>query len=571
MMVTMGQNTNGVAAETPPGHLPVVVIGAGPVGLAAAAHLLERGIEPLVLEAGDAAGATVREWAHVRFFSPWRYVVDPASARLLETGGWTTPDPDRFPTGGDLLTRYLSPLAATPALAARARFDARVTGVARLGLDKMTSGGRAEAPFLVATRATDGTEGTTLARAVIDASGTWTRPNPLGASGLPVPGEGSPRLAPHLRTGIPDVLGAERERYAGKATLVAGRGASAFNVLLDLARLAEAVPGTTIHWVLRRRLGGKIYGGGAADQLPERGALGARVRRLVNHGVITVHQEAGITALDIDGADRVIVRAGDRAIGPVDQIVVTTGFRPDLSFLSEVRLGLDPAVEAPLALAPLIDPNVHSCGTVRPHGAAELAHPEPGFSIVGMKSYGRAPTFLLLTGYEQVRSVAAALAGDHEGAGRVELVLPETGVCSSDPADGDGASCCAPTAGVPAEAVIVNVEEVENASGSCRAPAAPVGMEAVARVVAPEEGDRRAGVASAEGDVVGDAPDATCCAPAASAPVGAVAEVPATGDGDCCGAEVVAAGCCAPEIEAGDCCGAAPATTGRTVTLERPR
>ncbi|HWE63084.1 MAG TPA: flavoprotein, partial [Chloroflexota bacterium] len=129
--------------------------------------------------------------------------------------------------------------------------------------------------------------------------------------------------------------------------------------------------------------------------------------------------------------DGIVVEDEDSAkVGPVDEIIVTTGFRPDLSPLRELRLGIDVAVESPIALAPLIDPNVHSCGTVRPHGAVELAHPEHDFYIVGMKSYGRAPTFLLLTGYEQVRSVAAALAGDWVAAREVQLVLPETGVCS---------------------------------------------------------------------------------------------------------------------------------------------
>ena len=123
-------------------------------------------------------------------------------------------------------------------------------------------------------------------------------------------------------------------------------------------------------------------------------------------------------------------------------MVPCTGFRPDLDILRELRLNLDPAVEAPVELGPLIDPEFHSCGTVPPHGAALLAHPDKDFYIVGMKSYGRAPTFLLATGYEQVRSVAAALAGDREAADTVQLELPETGVCSSDA----GTSCDVPAA-----------------------------------------------------------------------------------------------------------------------------
>ena len=135
---------------------------------------------------------------------------------------------------------------------------------------------------------------------------------------------------------------------------------------------------------------------------------------------------------------------GPRRIGPVDRIIAATGQRPDLSLTRELRLGLDPWLESAKALGPLIDPNVHSCGSVPPHGHRELSHPEPGFYTVGIKSYGRAPTFLLLTGYEQVRSIAAAIAGDMAAADDVRLVLPETGVCSSGPETMASASagCC---------------------------------------------------------------------------------------------------------------------------------
>jgi hypothetical protein len=138
---------------------------------------------------------------------------------------------------------------------------------------------------------------------------------------------------------------------------------------------------------------------------------------------------------------------------PVDEVIAATGFRPDWSILSEVRLDLDPAVESPRALAPLIDPNLHSCGTVPPHGAEELKQPDANLFVIGMKSYGRAPTFLMLTGYEQARSVVSAIAGDWEGARRVELVLPETGVCSTDGIDIGGA-CCGSTAAEPVPVAI---------------------------------------------------------------------------------------------------------------------
>ena len=141
-----------------------------------------------------------------------------------------------------------------------------------------------------------------------------------------------------------------------------------------------------------------------------------------------------------------------RELGPFDEIIAATGARPDMTLLRELRLDLDEGVEAPRALAPLIDPNRHSCGTVRRMAQCELAHPDPNVFIVGAKSYGRAPTFLLLTGYEQVRSVIAAIQGDWDSARDVHLELPAMGVFNRDLLDDSpagGASVQAAT-GAPA-------------------------------------------------------------------------------------------------------------------------
>jgi thioredoxin reductase len=418
-------------------ELPIIVIGAGPVGLAAAAHLADRRQPFLVLEAGPAAGAHVEAWGHVQVFSPWRYNVDPLARTLLRAAGWTEPDPDVLPTGAELVAGYLEPLAKLPAVAPNLRFGARVIAVARASHDRMKTVGREQDPFEVRIRAAAGEE-SLLARAVIDASGTYAAANPLGANGLPAIGEVECR--PQIFYGIPDVLGAERHRYAGRAVAVVGSGHSAFNALLELARLRESAPDTTITWVVRRNDVAGAYGGGAADALPARGDLGERLRARVAAGQIRL--VAGFRTQRLERGERGIVLhdGTGRAAGPVDEIVAVTGFRPDLAMLGELRLDLDPAVESPRALATLIDPNVHSCGTVPPHGAAELRHPEPGFYIVGMKSYGRAPTFLMLTGYEQVRSVVAELAGDLDAARRVELTLPATGVCAAAPGGAD--DCC---------------------------------------------------------------------------------------------------------------------------------
>ncbi|KAB1910155.1 FAD-dependent oxidoreductase [Micromonospora tulbaghiae] len=423
-------------------ELPVVVIGAGPVGLAAAAHLRERDLPFLVLEAGDTAGAAVRQWGHVRVFSPWRYNADPAARRLLDDTGWIAPAEDALPTGAELVTDYLQPLADLPQLKPHLRYGARVEAISRLGLDRLRTAGRGQTPFLI--RLADGDE--LLARAVIDASGTWGTPNVLGASGLPARGEKD--AAAFLEHALPDVLGADRRRFAGRRTLVVGAGHSAANTLLSLAELATAEPGTEVIWAIRSASPARTYGGGDADALPARGALGARLRDHVDAGRIRLLTGFSVHALTpAEGRVAVVVRHADGSDEQmvVDRIVAATGFRPDHSIAAELRLDLDPVMGATRALAPLIDPNEHSCGTVPPHGAAELAHPEVGYYAVGMKSYGRAPTFLMATGYEQVRSVVAALAGDWDAARDVQLDLPETGVCNSNPADSTGTDgCCGP-------------------------------------------------------------------------------------------------------------------------------
>lgn len=409
--------------------LPVAVIGAGPVGLAASAHLLERGLEPLIFEAGPTAGAAIEQWRHVRLFSAWRFNTDSAAVRLLEAAGWKAPRPTALPYGGELIDNYLAPLAALPAISSRLEVGARVIAVTRAGLDKTHVRHRDATPFVVRVEHRDGETRDHAVAGVIDASGTWSIRNPLGTSGLPAIGEVA--AADRISLPLPDVTGRERASFAGRRVLVVGAGHSAANTLISLADLAKDAPDTRILWAIRGASPDKVYGGGDSDGLPARGQLGARLRRLVESGTIELHAGFGIASLKSLDTGVTLTAADGRTLD-ADVVVPCTGFRPDLDILRELRLELDPAVEAPRELGPLIDPEFHSCGTVPPHGAKFLAHPDKDFYIVGMKSYGRAPTFLLATGYEQVRSVVAALAGDREAADTVQLELPESGVCSTD-------------------------------------------------------------------------------------------------------------------------------------------
>lgn len=410
--------------------LPVAVIGAGPVGLAAAAQLAVRNEAFKVFERGSGAGAAVTEWGHVTFFSPWRYVVDEAAKHLLAETDWTMPDPDRDPTGRELVEQYLVPLAAHPALASHLHFGERVASVTRFGMDRVPSLGRDDKPFEVVTVGADGREHRYLARAIIDASGTWHNPNPAGASGVPARGERE--SSTRITYGIPDVRGAARERFGGRRVMVIGSGHSAMDSILGLAGLKREEPDTEILWVMRSAPNERTFGGLDDDQLAGRGALGGRAKVAVDSGQVQLVAPFRAKEFRIVGQHISVIGEidgnNDDTI-TVDEVIVATGFRPDFSAFSELRLDLHPWLESSRELGPLIDPNEHSCGTVPPHGERELRHPESGVYVVGMKSYGRAPTFLMITGYEQVRSVVAALAGDWESARDTRLVLPESGVC----------------------------------------------------------------------------------------------------------------------------------------------
>lgn len=445
---------------TPTPALPLVVVGAGPVGLAAAAHAWSREVPTLVLEAGDGPGAAVRSWGHVRLFSPWRELVDPVAARLLAATGWTAPDADAFPTGADWVERYLAPLAA--ALAATAtveiRYDARVVGVARHGRDRLVAADRDRLPLTLHIRAGDGSRTRLDAAAVVDASGTWDGPNPLGGDGYPAVGE--EEHADRIVHRIPDLTDpAVAARYAGRHVAVAGAGASAQNVLVALGALAAAHPGTRVTWLVRRPGTDDAFGGGDADELEQRGALGSHARQVVAEGPVTVATSFRTSDVVAEPDGRLRLRSFPEPDGSavpdvtgVDEVVAVTGFRPDHSWLAQVHLDLDGELDAPSALAGEIHPAWHSCGSVAPHGADRLRQPEPGLYLAGMKSYGRAPSFLALTGFEQVRSIVAEVAGDHEAAARVELVLPDTGVCGGsglfDAPSAEG-GCCAPAGPQP--------------------------------------------------------------------------------------------------------------------------
>lgn len=422
-------------------NLPVAIVGGGAVGMAAAAHLIKRHLPFILFEAGSSVGANILDWAHVKVFSTWQYNIDKAAEELLLQQGWEAPEKENIHTGQEFVDRYLTPLQNHPAVKPFIHLNSKVISIGRKNMDKMKTKGRTDQPFVLQVEQ-DGKTAYFEAGAIIDASGTWHNGNPIGAGGLFAAGE--TRHRDRIYYGIPDVAGRLRERYKNKSVAVVGGGHSAINTILELDKLKDEFPDTEIHWILRKQKVSDIYGGKENDALPARGALGIKIEELVNKDRLSVYTPFQVQEIREEGNSLTLVgtqHEDRKALADIDEIISNTGTRPDFNLLREVRVDFDSTVECVPALADLIDPNLHSCGTVRPHGEAELRQKEKDFYVVGMKSYGRAPTFLMATGYEQVRSITAALAGDWEAAAKVELDLPETGVCNSNIVQEE--SCCA--------------------------------------------------------------------------------------------------------------------------------
>ncbi len=423
-------------------ELPIAIIGGGPIGLAAAAHLVNNNQEFILFEAGDSVGANILTWGHVKMFSPWEYNIDQEAEKLLIKYGVVVPDKTDVPTGKQLVENYLRPLSEISELREHIHLGTKVISIGRKGLDKMKNAKRNDYPFSIQLNER-GLFKIYEAKAVIDASGTWQNPNPAGSGGVFAIGEKENNE--HFFYGMPNVNGTLIKRYANKTVLVVGGGHSAIGTVLALSELQKKFPDTRIHWLLRKKNISDVYGGQEADGFKARGELGIRIEKLVNTGNIEIHTPVLINQFEGHGG-RLTVKGSKNdkefLLNDIDEVICNSGSRPDFSFLREVRFEADASVESVPALAELIDPNIHSCGTVRPHGEAELRQREKDFYIVGAKSYGRAPTFLMATGYEQIRSIVAYMNGDYIAAKDVRLELPETGVCSSGI---EGEFCCVET------------------------------------------------------------------------------------------------------------------------------
>jgi thioredoxin reductase len=350
-------------------------------------------------------------------FTPWRMNPGPHSTARLEAAGWSAPDPEGLPTGLELAECYLEPLARLPEFKDRIHTHAQVVHAGRRGAlkgDLLGSPKRRDHPFRLLVRDAGGRENFLHAFALIDASGVYGQPNRAGDGGIPARGE--LYLAPQLSYHLEDVLGLARERHAGRRTLVVGAGASAATTVTSLSRLATEAPGTRVVWAMRGSLAA-LDPGRADDPLPERRALFAAARSLALGADPNVSAIGGavVEGFEFNSAThryRVALRVGaETRVEEVDQVIVNTGFGPDDSLTRELQVHECYATRAPMKLATaLLGAAAGDCLTTPALGADVLANPEPDFFILGHKSYGKGPHFLLETGYRQADDVVSHLA-----------------------------------------------------------------------------------------------------------------------------------------------------------------
>jgi len=410
-------------------HPSLAILGAGPVGLEAALAAVDHGLAFALYEAGPQVGHHVRQWGHVRLFTPWELNASPRARRHLSDAGIHLPDGDRRPTGKELVTELLEPLAALPAVAPSVRTGVRVMRVGREGLlksDEIGTGARAGRPFRLLLRDGDGREWVERADAVLDCTGTWGQPNALGVGGVPAPGEAAARE--RMMRGIPTPE--ELEGWAGRRILLVGAGHSAQTAARGLGELVRSRPGTRVVWALRNpepsfRLDD--------DPLPARETLHREAERLAGAPSAEVADgfEAvrGATVESLEpgegGALRVTLRlqggsGGETSPGSrvevVDEILSLTGSVGDGALYRQLQVHECYATLGPMGLsAALLGAEGGSdCMTQPTLGVDALRTPEPQFFILGSKAYGRNSTFLLRVGWEQVDQVMPALAQELE-------------------------------------------------------------------------------------------------------------------------------------------------------------
>ena len=384
----------------------LIVIGAGPSGIAAALGAISRGWDVTVLERYD-VGDSLRFWGGAtRFFSPLAMNLPPGAAELL---GHRLPPGDAILTGPEFNQRILAPLADSQPLAGRIWTGHKVIAVGRAGLTRAEMAGhpiRAERPFRLLVETRKG-ESWMEADRVLDASGLCAPHAPVGSGGLFAPGE---REFGHLMWRDLRTIHENLRPLEGRRILLIGHGHSAANAIGQLALVAEQDPATQVVWAVRsgnQRPCVEV----PSDPLPERQQIVARANALAARPPewLTMERRASMESFE-PGENQTprISFTGGRVV-TAKTVIAFTGYRPNLSILSELAIEIAPATEGAARLARALS-NVTDCLAVPKLAPADLDSGEFGFHMAGAKSYGRARTFLLKNGYAQIETILDRLA-----------------------------------------------------------------------------------------------------------------------------------------------------------------
>ncbi|HXT61305.1 MAG TPA: hypothetical protein VN699_21870 [Pirellulales bacterium] len=417
-----------MAVDTP---ARIAVLGAGPIGLEVALYARYLGYDVDIYERGRAAEHLLR-WGHVRLFTPWRMNVTPLGLAALsaQDENWRPADDDMMLTGRELAEAYFIPLAHSDLLIDGLQLGVEVLNIGREGMlkqDLADEETRIDAPFRILLRDASGQERLAAADVVIDATGTYGNRNWAGASGIPAAGERA--AAEQIEYGLPDVLGADRGKYAGRRVLLVGAGYSAATTAIALAELAISAPGTQTTWLTRSPLAPRSSDGPipviSDDRLPERDRLARAANALAADGGPIAHWPA--TAIEriesLAAAPGLKVTLSGRHEGAieVDRIIANVGYRPDNRLYAELQVHECYASGGPMKLAAaLMRTPSADCLNQTAQGPETLFNPEADFYILGAKSYGRNSRFLLSVGHEQIRELFSII-GD-----RIDLDLYST-------------------------------------------------------------------------------------------------------------------------------------------------
>ena len=398
-----------------PGKPRIAILGAGPIGLEAALAAAECGLAFTLYEADPEVGGHVRRWGHVRTFTPWEMNVSDRAGRALAESELEAPRGPALPIGHELVERLLEPLASLPALAEGLRLGTRVVAVGRQGLlkhEEIGSDGRARRPFRLLVADRDGEERVELADVVIDCTGTYGNPNRLGDGGIPAAGEAA--FEDRIVRSLPDVA-REAPEWAGRTILLTGAGHCAQTAARELAAFARGAPGTRVVWAVRSPV--PSWGAVAGDPLPERAALNTAARELAGGASGAVELRPGAVTEALAGRGGRIVatlRNGEVEEVEVDRVLALNGGVGDASLYRQLQVHECYATCGPINLAAALlgESGGGDCLAQTAHGPETLVNPEPGFFILGSKSYGRNSQFLLRVGWEQVDQVFSLIAGE---------------------------------------------------------------------------------------------------------------------------------------------------------------